>query len=144
MKKIFYILFITALTLGSCQKDFLERPPLDELVDETFFKTEEQLLLALNGCYAYIKPKSTVDMENLGDNTLNSSQNDYLRISTRNYNVDLGLLNSEWVSAYDGIRRCNAFLENYQKAEGRQTVKDAYASEVRFIRAYLYSYLTLF
>jgi len=130
--------------LGSCQKDFLERPPLDELVDETFFKNEEQLLLALNGCYAYIKGKNTVDMENLGDNTLNSSLNDNLRISTGNYNVDLGVLNSEWTSAYDGIRRCNAFLENYQKAEGRQTVKDAYASEVRFIRAYLYSYLTLF
>ncbi len=144
MKKIVYILFVTVLTLGSCQKDFLERPPLDELVDETFFKNEEQLLLALNGCYAYLKGKNTVDMENLGDNTLNSSQNDNLRISTGNYNTDLGVLNSEWANAYDGIRRCNAFLENYQKAEGRQTVKDAYASEVRFIRAYLYSYLTLF
>lgn len=144
MKKIFYILLVSALTLVSCQKDFLERPPLDELVDETFFKTEEQLLLALNGCYAYIKNKQTLDFENMGDNTLNSSQNDNLRISTGNYNVDLGMLNTEWVSAYDGIRRCNAFLENYQKAEGRQTVKDAYAAEVRFIRAYLYSYLTQF
>jgi len=91
MKKIFYMLFVTVSTLGSCQKDFLERPPLDELVDETFFKTEDQLLLALNGCYAYIKAKNTVDMENLGDNTLNSSQNDNLRISTGNYNVDLGV-----------------------------------------------------
>lgn len=144
MKKLLYAILITTLTLSSCQKDFLERPPLDELVDETFFKTEDQLLLALNGCYAYIKGKNTVDMENLGDNTLNSSQNDFLRISTGNYNVDLGILNSEWTSAYNGIRRCNAFLENYEKAEGRQTVKDAYASEVRFIRAYLYSYLTLF
>lgn len=144
MKKILYTLLIGAFTLSSCQKDFLERPPLDELVDETFFKTEDQLLLALNGCYAYIKGKNTVDMENLGDNTLNSSQNDNLRISTGNFNSDLGVLNSEWTSAYDGIRRCNAFLENYQKAEGRQTVKDAYAAEVRFIRAYLYSYLTLF
>ncbi len=144
MKKILYAILITALTLGSCRKDFLERPPLDELIGETFFTTEEQLLLALNGCYAYIKAKNTIDLENLSDNTINSSQNDFLRISSGNYNTDLGTLNGEWTSAYDGIRRCNNFLENYEKASGRENIKATYAAEVRFIRAYLYSYLTLF
>jgi starch-binding outer membrane protein, SusD/RagB family len=135
---------ITVLTFASCKKDFLDRLPLDELVDDTFFQTEEQLQLAVNGCYAYIKGKNTVDMENLGDNTINSSLNDYLRIGGGNYTSDLGAINNEWTSAYDGIRRCNAFLENYQKAEGRETVKEAMAAEVRFIRAYLYSYITQF
>lgn len=142
--KILYTLLALTLAFTSCDKDFLERKPLDQLVDDTFFQNEEQLQLALNGCYAYIKGKNTVDMENLGDNTLNSSNNDYLRISTGNFNSDLGGINNEWTSAYDGIRRCNAFLENYQKATGRENVKEAMAAEVRFIRAYLYSYLTLF
>ncbi len=143
-RNILYCLMISVLTLGACKKDFLDRLPLDELVDDTFFKTEEQLQLAVNGCYAYIKGKNTLDMENLGDNTISSSQNDYLRIGSGNYPTDLGGINNEWTSAYDGIRRCNAFLENYAKAEGREAVKESMASEVRFIRAYLYSYITLF
>src|SRR5687768_3284993 len=143
-RRIIFSLIMTVFVLASCKKDFLDRLPLDELVDDTFFQTEEQLQLAVNGCYAYIKGKNTVDMENLGDNTINSSNNDYLRISTGNYPTDLGGINGEWTSAYDGIRRCNAFLENYKNAEGRATVIEAMAAEVRVIRAYLYSYLTFF
>jgi hypothetical protein len=142
--KILYCLLISSLVLVACKKDFLERRPLDQLVDDTFYKTEEQLQLAANACYAYIKGKPTLDMENLGDNTVNSSQNDFLRIGSGDYPSDLGGINSEWTSGYDGIRRCNAFLENYKKAEGREANKEAMAAEVRVIRAYLYSYLTLF
>jgi hypothetical protein len=132
------------LAFVSCKKDFLDRQPLDELVVETFYTNEEALRLAANGCYASLKGKVTLDMENLGDNTLNSSVTDYQRIASGNYNTDLGTLNSEWASDYDGIRRCNAFLENYKGAEGRETVKEAMAAEVRFIRAYIYFYLTQF
>ena len=143
-KKIFYVLLAGTVLLGSCKKDFLDRNPLDELVDDTFFKNEAQLQLAVNGCYAYIKGKNTVDMENFGDNTLNSSNNDYRKIGSGNFTSDMGSVNTEWTSAYDGIRRCNAFLENYQNAEGREDIKESMAAEVRFIRAYLYNYLTLF
>lgn len=142
--KLYIGLFLGLLALVSCKKDFLDRQPLDELVDETFFTNEETLQLAVNGCYAYLKGKNTLDMENLGDNTLNSSTTDYQRIGSGNYNSDLGTVNSEWATDYDGIRRCNAFLENYQKAQGRESVKESMAAEVRFIRAYLYFYLTQF
>ncbi|WP_207425851.1 RagB/SusD family nutrient uptake outer membrane protein [Pedobacter sp. SYSU D00535] len=144
-KKVLLGLLAFSLISQSCQKDFLERVPLDEIVDETFWKTEDQLLLAVNACYAYLKAKNTVDMENLGDNTLWPSVTDYQRISTGNFNSDLGGINAEWTSAYDGIRRCNAFLENYEKADVAVPArKEALAAEVRVIRAYLYNYLTLF
>ncbi|HUC80810.1 MAG TPA: RagB/SusD family nutrient uptake outer membrane protein [Flavisolibacter sp.] len=143
-RNILFGILSGTLLLTSCKKDFLDRQPLDELVNETFFTNEETLQLAVNGCYAYLKGKATLDLENLGDNTLNSSVNDYQRIASGNFNTDLGTLNSEWASNYDGIRRCNAFLENYQQASGRESVKEAMAAEVRFIRAYLYFYLTQF
>jgi starch-binding outer membrane protein, SusD/RagB family len=142
--KLYIGLFLGLLVLVSCNKDFLDREPLDELVDETFYTNEETLQLAVNGCYAYLKGKGTLDMENLGDNMLNSSVTDYQRIASGNYNSDLGTINSEWATDYDGIRRCNAFLENYQKAQGRESVKESMAAEVRFVRAYLYFYLTQF
>jgi hypothetical protein len=142
--KIIVSLLLSALFFGSCKKNFLDRVPMDELVDETFYTNEETLQLAVNGCYAYIKGKGTLDMENLGDNTINSSTTDYGRMSAGTYGSELGTPNSEWATDYDGIRRCNAFLENYGKAEGRDNVKEAMAAEVRFIRAYLYFYLTEF
>ena len=143
--KIFFGILLSTLSLVSCKKDFLDRQPLDELVDATFYTNEETLQLAVNGTYAYIKGKNTVDMENMGDNTLNSSFGDqYLRIGSGNYANDHSTLNTEWATDYDGIRRCNAFLENYQKATGRETVKESMAAEVRFTRAYLYFYLTQF
>lgn len=142
--KILFGLLLSALLSVSCKKGFLDRKPLDELIDETFYTNEETLQLAVNGCYAYLKGKATLDYENLGDNTLNSSTNDYMRIASGNFANDLGTLNSEWATDYDGIRRCNAFLENYKKAQGRENVKESMASEVRFIRAYTYFYLTQF
>ncbi len=143
-RKILFGLLLSALLSVSCKKGFLDRKPLDELIDETFYTNEETLQLAVNGCYAYLKGKATLDYENLGDNTLNSSTNDYMRIASGNFANDLGTLNSEWATDYDGIRRCNAFLENYKKAQGRENVKESMASEVRFIRAYTYFYLTQF
>ncbi len=142
--KIFLSLVLTAVFFTACKKNYLDRMPLDELVDETFYTNEETLGLAVNACYAYLKGKGTLDMENLGDNTINSSTTDYGRMSSGNYNSDLGTINTEWANDYDGIRRCNAFLENYQRATGRENVKETLAAEVRFIRAYLYFYLTQF
>lgn len=138
------LLGLTLLT-SACEKDYLDRVPLDALVDETFWENEDQLRLAANGCYAYLKAKSTVDLENLGDNTLWPSVTDFQRIASGNFGNDVGGINSEWTSAYDGIRRCNAFLANYQRAQVADPArKEALAAEVRVIRAYLYSYLTAF
>ena len=146
MKKILYTAMI-GLLLGAtgCKKDFLDRYPLDEISDENYWKTEEQLKLAANGTYAYLKGKNSIDLENLGDNTIWPSVTNFQQISTGNYENDLGSINSEWVTPYDGIRRCNHFLENYQRATAvREEVRERYAGEVRFVRAYLYWYLTQF
>lgn len=145
MKNLTYILSLLILlgSLQSCNDDFLDREPLDAISDVNFWQNGEQLLLAVNGTYAYLKAKTTVDMENLGDNTVWPTSTSYRLISSGNYNNDLGTLNSEWSNAYEGIRRCNHFLENYQKAEmSDEALKNRYAAEVRFVRAYLYSYLT--
>ena len=144
-KKFIYIFTILAFMATGCNEDYLNRLPLDEIADETFWNTEEQLILASNGCYANIKAKNTVDMENMGDNTLWPSTTDFQLIGSGNFGVDLGMFNTEWRNMYAGIRQCNTFLENYQKAvvpvEAR---KEILAAEVRVIRAYMYSYLVLF
>ncbi|WP_181304653.1 RagB/SusD family nutrient uptake outer membrane protein [Rufibacter sp. XAAS-G3-1] len=142
----FALAVVLGASLSSCEDDFLERKPLDAITDVTFWKTQDQLELAVNGTYASLKGKNFVDMENLGDNTIYPPRSDYQAISSGNFDFTAGTLNSEWTAQYDGIRRCNHFLENYQKAEGVVDPKllNQYVGEVRFMRAFLYSYLSFF
>jgi hypothetical protein len=146
MKILYSTAVLLLLCLASCKKDFLTREPLDSITDDTYWKTEEQLKLAVNACYANLKGKNVVDMENMGDNTIYPSLSDYLAISTGNFDYSLGTLNSEWRAQYEGIRRCNNFLANYRKAEGtvKEPLLNQFAGEARFLRAFLYSYLSFF
>ncbi len=146
MKRTLYLVAAGAvLAFSSCKKDFLERYPLDAISDENYWQTSDQLKLAANGAYAYLKAKQTIDLENVGDNTIWPTTTDFQRISSGNYGADAGSVNAEWTNAYDGIRRCNHFLENYQRGtEVPASEKEQYAGEVRFVRAYLYFLLTSF
>lgn len=143
-KKLLYIALM--LIFAGCRKDFLDRVPMDAISDETFWTTEEQLTLALNGLYANVKNNNTIAMDQMGDNSINSTTTDnYRLLSSGNYGSDLSTVNNEWVSMYAGIRQCNVFLENYEKATSVSVVvKNQMAGEAKTIRAYLYMYLTLF
>jgi len=134
-------LFMPAFLAG-CKKGFLDREPLDSVTDISFWKTEEQLKLAANACYSNLRNNNTIAMENMGDNTIYPPNSEYQAISAGNYDFTSGTLNSEWVNLYAAIRRCNHFLENYTKATNiTATALAQYAGEVRFLRAFMYSYL---
>jgi len=119
---------------------------LDALADANYWETENHLKLASNASISYLRDKSrTVDMELLGDNVFRDRSASYINIGAGQFTSDLGTLNSEWEYNYRGIRRCNHFLENYNKAEKvDKKIREQYAGENRFIRAYLYSYLVNF
>ncbi len=51
MKKYSIIILTFALALGSCE-DFLERPPLTQMNDETYWTSENNLRLFVNGFYS--------------------------------------------------------------------------------------------
>lgn len=143
-KHIIFSLLAGTLAFGSCNDDFLDIAPLDVVTNETFWESEEQLILALNGLYGNVKAKNTVDMENLGDNTLWPSTTAYQQIGSGNFGNDLGTLNTEWTTQYRAIRQANAFLENYQRAEMDPERREALAGEARVIRALGYLFLTSF
>lgn len=141
--KYLVILLCAAFVLPGCNDSFLDRIPLDELTDETYWETEEHLILASNACINYLRGKNrSVDMEFLGDNVFRERSSEYKTLGSGNFTSDLSVINSEWTTDYDGIRRCNHFLENYERAQKVSApVRERYAGEAIFIRAYLYSYL---
>ena len=144
---IFYLLFITLFILSSCNDDFLEKAPLDELTDENFWESELQVKNAANACYwALIGKDLPINMsEGLSDNALWYTLTGWRQIGSGLYGSDFSLLNTRFRDSYRQLRRCNHFLNNYQRATSVDPeILERYAAEVRFLRAFIYYYLTSF
>jgi hypothetical protein len=142
--RIIFSLLLSLLLLSACSDDFLDLAPLDVVSNDTFWESEDQLILAVNALYANVKAKNTVDMENMGDNTLWPSTTAYQQIGSGIFGNDLATLNTEWTTQYAAIRQANAFLENYDKAVMDPSKKESIAGEARVIRALGYLFLTSF
>lgn len=132
MKAIKHILtgIIVTLTMTGCS-DFLEREPLTALSPTTFWNTEDDLRLGLNKLYEQMNISYQED--NRSADTFAASANE---ISSGTYvapNTD-----ATWDKCYQMIRITNDFLENYEKADVTNEVKNRYAGEARFFRAYYY------
>jgi starch-binding outer membrane protein, SusD/RagB family len=138
-------IFLGGVSFFASCSDFLDRVPQDEIVNETYWKTQEHLEMAATGIYSRVKAKNFVDMENLAENTMWPTTNQYKDIGSGVFPVTQPTVNSEWANMYRDVRECNAFLENYQGAtESEPGAKERLAGEVRVIRALAYSFLTSF
>lgn len=129
MKNIFYAL-VLAPFIWSCNDGFLERYPLDEMVSETYWKSESDLKAYTSTIYTYVPSFSTILWDdNVSDN-----------YAPATYNSKAAGLHTASTGTWDWtyLRKLNIFLDNYQKADIEQEIKDEYAGEVRFFRAWMY------
>ena len=135
MKRFIYIGLFAALTLTSCKDEFLERIPLNSVSEETFWKTENDVYLAVNGIYATLPGDGIIYEDGASD--IAHAQYPWESTAT---SVSSGIvstaLNAGW--NYETIRKTNYFLENVDKATMDETLKNRFKAEVRFMRAYRY------
>ena len=124
MKKIFSI--ILAIGLVSCD---LDRLPLDAIAPETFFNTENDLLLYTNSFYNMLPSAEDVYNED-ADNVVKSSLRDEIQ-GTRVVPTSGG----GW--SWSELRNINYFLANSGKCADKKAVKK-YNGLARFFRAYFY------
>jgi len=130
-------------TLSSCDKDFLDKNPLNAISGETFWKTETDVTMALAGVYRTLQNGIYGHRKPFFDTY---SDNAYDRHNFFGYQaVTLGVVNPSNVNSglynqpYQGIAACNYFLENVGSvAAVSQANKDIYSAEVRFLRAMYY------
>lgn len=132
MKKYIYILTYSLITLifSSCE-GFLEKEPLTTLSSSTFWNTENDLRLALNNQYQEMNRDWNLDnwsVDCFADVGNNISSGTYTAPNT----------DDRWTKPYKQIRISNDFLENYEKAPISEDLKNRYAGEARFFRAYFY------
>lgn len=143
-KLLFTTALIISFTFNGC-KDYLDRVPIDAIADETFWKNQEQLEMAATAIYSRVKAKNTVDMENLAENTMWPTSNQYKDIGSGVFPVTQPTIDDEWRNMYRDVREANTFLLNYHNAtENEPGAKERLAAEVRTLRALAYSFLTSF
>ena len=146
MKKRTITIYISTLlgissVLSSCSKDFLERPPLNQISEDTFWKKEADVFQAVNGVYNKLGGDGIIYDDGATDNAHAQYPWESFATEISSGNVTTALTGS-W--NFEAIRRCNYFLENADKAAEvmDQTLLERYKAEVRFLRAYFYHDLT--
>lgn len=150
MKKYFFTLIIICF-LYSCNEDFLDVVPGNQLSDATFWKTKEDADMALVGCYKNWDAWSTYLWLDAASDNLFAQHYDFYEIAGSTWRSTSGVGWEFWFDgdmgdwtnggswfSYTKIRKYNNFLTNIEKADMDQTTKEIYKAEVRFLRAFDY------
>lgn len=137
MKKFIYSSLLAFIILGGCKKsvDFV---PQDKLSAGTFWKTQNDVQLALNGCYGYLANAFNYAYDD------GAADNAYCQYPWEN-NATLvsagsidATLDAGYNSRYVFIRRYNYFLDNIGKATMDETLRKRFIAEARVLRAFTY------
>lgn len=138
-RSIKYITYAGALAglllTTSCNDDFLERPPQDQISDATFWKSKEDLSKALNAVYSQLTREGII----YDDGSTDNAYAQYPWESTATI-VSAGTINTNsnagW--GYTGIRRANQLIENADNIEMDAELRERFKAEARFLRTWFY------
>ena len=130
--------------LTSCNDSFLDRIPHDALTDANYWQTETHLSSVANTFTSSLSGKDWLNKtEIMADSAPWSVTTAWRTIGGGYFTSDASQINSVWSAAFTGIGRTNYFLNNYQRATGvKEEVRERYAAEAYFYRAYNYWILT--
>ena len=151
MKKFKYILgtaLLVSFTVTSCD---LERYPLTDLSEETFWNQDLALTALYRGSITNGVEYNVSDFwsyhgllftEHLTDNAFDrrGENNNFFKITSGKLNSSNNFIVNYWKSAYKRIGACNRFLEGVQSA-AESDYKKRLIAEARFLRATQYHYL---
>ncbi|MFB5944238.1 RagB/SusD family nutrient uptake outer membrane protein [Albibacterium profundi] len=143
MKKIIISILSLLVFTTSCQK--LDLNPLSEGSSENWYKTEDEVIMALNDLYRdalwYVEGARLYNTDRWTDDW---NQREYL------YDWVAGSITSEWsdsrntwANTYKGITRANTILSNLENGQANipETRLNQLRAEAYFFRASFYSYL---
>ncbi|MEG0889520.1 MAG: RagB/SusD family nutrient uptake outer membrane protein [Bacteroides sp.] len=137
-KKYLYIVVSAALLSFSSCSDFLDRYPLEELSDGSFWKTPKDAEMAVSDLYAAL-PGMDVDGDINSDNAVHG-------IKWAAGNVSKGVYDpadTDWAGNYSVIRQANLIFEKIDLIPNYpQEDKNKVLGQAHFFRAYEYFDLT--
>jgi hypothetical protein len=139
------------LCCGACKKGNLELNPHDQLSQGTFWKTEQDGMLALTGCYhtlaaSYFQMNDFAVWDAMSDNGW--SYENYFKTQTAMIapitSTTGGIVNDFYSNSYKQIGVCNYFLDNIGSVDIPESERNEWKAEVLFLRSFYYFYLTQF
>jgi len=155
--KICMIVVATFLSF-SCNDEFLDRQPLDEISNDSFWNTENDLMVYNNSLYNLVREDDKIGIfmgfddgfgsrrhgiwheSGYSDNTAprHSRHNEYQRIRAGKHTIQN---NPHWTGwrGWDFLRAINVGMDNYGTAEVSDEVRNKYIGEARLMRGWFYA-----
>lgn len=156
MKKI-NLLVVVLIWFSSCNDEFLEKYPLDEVSNQTFWRNEGDLEIYNNNLY--FMAFNDKDVLALVGNPGNTRSQGYWYLDFMSDNAAIGdpsegngnkdilagihfpTPDPRWFLGYEGwdfVRAINIGLANYHRADVTRTIANKYAAEAHLFRAMFY------
>ena len=133
-----------AVALVGCE-DFLDRPPQDQIVEDTFYRSEEDLRLAAYATYtpltrqAWLGQEGWKIMEIPSDNTApGGSDPDFSPIDDFGVAPDNENVGAYWNIRYRAANLANILIEKAPESGLPEAVYAPYVAEGQFVRALAY------
>lgn len=151
-----HIIFAATATLAILSSCDLERYPLTDLSEETFYNSASNAELSLTSLYRgsitngleynvsdFWSYHGLLFMEHLTDNCFDrrGENNAFFNISSGKLQSTNNFIVNYWKSAYKRIGMCNRFLEGIETSSIDTETKTRMIAEARFLRATQYHYL---
>jgi starch-binding outer membrane protein, SusD/RagB family len=134
MKNIYIIIVISFFTAIACNDEFLEKYPLDQVNDASFWKTAADIEMYANQFYPALKnPDGTWKLDNTTDDLVPGDRTPYV---WNEYTIPTsggGWGKRDWLA----IRSCNYALDRIADMETNEEMQK-YEGEIRFFKAWNY------
>lgn len=149
-------LFFGVCLISACQKNLLNKQPLDQLSTATFWETRSDAMLALTGVYNtganfnvppmfdFWKPDTYIRLFEMTTDNGHERGKQLWDLNDGNRRSTYDPVNLLWQSGYEKIARCNNFLEHIEAVKMDVAEKSAMIAEVKTLRAYTYFYLAFY
>ena len=145
MKKTL-LLAILSLSLTACQEKFLDLAPIAQANTTSFFKTQSDMIIALNGAYGALQfggqyGQNYIYTEIPSDDTrpvLSGSVTDQDEFDKFYLRTTNPFLLNRWSDGYRGIYRTNVVLSRIAEVPMDETLRKRIVGEAKFLRALMY------
>ena len=145
---LYSIIALVLLTCNGCDESFLDVQPKDRITSVTFWLSESDVKLALNGIYSVLRHRGvygsgpTLDAITPYAYQWAHWNGKELQIGNgSNTPASDGLTMERWTMCYQMINRANYFLANIEKVTLTEEAKAKYVGEVHFLRGIAYALL---
>ncbi len=150
IKRSFSLLAL--LMLGACSQDFLVQTNPNAVAVADYYKTENDVLLAVNGIYQVLRDNNGIAessalfneerSDNAGRNDAQSNAGEPFQFNDFSLLAGNTYLKTHWTSLYNIVTRTNQVIDGMQPVPfAKADTKAGYQAEAKFIRALTYFHL---